>query len=122
MAFLFSACGGKREDTFRSLINEQKIAYSDLAQVLDRIAADGASPASDEKLLKLGREIKGLKDKLLQIEQPTQEEMTAFTSTEESGDYLDRVHEVNKKYLEIKTSGKGSEALDRAFEEIVNSH
>lgn len=122
MAFLFSACGGKEEDTWRSLIGEQQAAYSQLALVLDRITADGASPSSDKKLLQLGREIKGLKDRLLQVEQPTQEEMTAFLATEESDEYLDRVHEVSKKAIELKNTDKRSEAFDRAFEEIANSH
>lgn len=103
-------------------MNEQQRAYQNLAHVLDRIAADGVSSGNDAELQKLVREIKGLKKRLLQSEQPTQEEIAAFLATSESDDYQNSVLEVSKKLMEIKMSGKGSETLDRAFEEIANSH
>lgn len=122
MAFLFSACGGKGEPTFRSLMEEQQVAYSELALALDQIIAKGPTPESDAKVMKLATEIKGLKDRLLTVEPPSQEEMTAYLTTDESNKYVEKVREVSQRFFEIKSKGKGSNSLDRAIEEIANSH
>ncbi len=103
-------------------MSEQEAAYSRMANLLDTIAQEGSSPEHDERLVATAREIKQLKDRLLALGQPEDDEMSAFLTTELSDRYLESVRKVDRKYQELKKSGQGDEALHRAFEIIGNAH